>query len=400
MTLTFGSLFAGVGGADLGMEQAGFECVFQVEWDKHCQSILRRHWPDVPKWGDVCEVSGHDLPEADVIFFGSPCQDLSVAGKRAGLDGGRSSMFFEATRIIKEMRDASASRPTGSVPRAVIWENVPGALSSNNGEDFQAVLEALGDIGAVDIQWSVLDAQHFGVPQRRRRIFLVAIFDTATADRCDGPLLPVCEGRPRDFAKGRAKGEGAAGGAEASPDGSGEGYRMLGFGHYTADDTASALKQRDYKDATDLAVIPFVKAKRAMSDTDDDRWEATETAPTLNAFDNGGESRATVLMPLIFDGTRHDDFRMDTEIVPTLKQRMGTGGGQVPMVAEPVVATTMAVRRLTPLECERLMGFPDDHTRWTDEGKEQADTHRYKQCGNAVASPVARWVGQHVRRVL
>ena len=175
---------------------------------------------------------------------------------------------------------------------------------------------------------------------------------------------------------------------------------MLGFGHYTADDTASALKQRDYKDATDLAVIPFVKAKRAMSNTDDDRWEATETAPTLNAFDNGGESRATVLMPLIFDGTRHDDFRMDTEIVPTLKQRMGTGGGQVPMVAEPVVATTMAVRRLTPLECERLMGFPDDHTRWTDEGKEQADTHRYKQCGNAVASPVARWVGQHVRRVL
>ena len=427
MTLTFGSLFAGVGGADLGMEQAGFECVFQVEWDKHCQSILRRHWPDVPKWGDVCEVSGHDLPEADVIFFGSPCQDLSVAGKRAGLDGGRSSMFFEATRIIKEMRDASASRPTGSVPRAVIWENVPGALSSNNGEDFHAVLEALGDIGAVDIQWSVLDAQHFGVPQRRRRIFLVAIFDPATADRCDGPLLPVCEGRPRDFAKGRAKGEGATGGAEASPDGSGEGYRMLGFGHYTADDTASALKQRDYKDATDLAVIP-----------------------------------------LIFDGTRHDDFRMDTEIVPTLKQRMGTGGGQVPMVAEPVtvfqpgtmvrlgggvwqdqvptlraeakrgdnephiaqpysfdtqfgsnanvfvdqsptlkasqqspsIATTMAVRRLTPLECERLMGFPDDHTRWTDEGKEQADTHRYKQCGNAVASPVARWVGQHVRRVL
>jgi DNA (cytosine-5)-methyltransferase 1 len=489
MTLTFGSLFAGVGGADLGMEQAGFECVFQVEWDKHCQSILRRHWPDVPKWGDVCEVSGHDLPEADVIFFGSPCQDLSVAGKRAGLDGGRSSMFFEATRIIKEMRDATASRSTGPVPRAVIWENVPGALSSNNGEDFQAVLEALGDIGAVDIQWSVLDAQHFGVPQRRRRIFLVAIFDPATADRCDGPLLPVCEGRPRDFAKGRAKGEGATGGAEASPDGSGEGYRMLGFGHYTADDTASALKQRDYKDATDLAVIPFVKAKRAMSDTDDDRWEATETAPTLNAFDNGGESRATVLMPIpihdqatrfagrngekegigkgngfgvgepgdpmntltqadrhavaqpiIFDGTRHDDFRMDTEIVPTLKQRMGTGGGQVPMVAEPVsasfkpgtmirlgggvwqdqvptlraeakrgdnephiaqpIATTMAVRRLTPLECERLMGFPDDHTRWTDEGKEQADTHRYKQCGNAVASPVARWVGQHVRRVL
>jgi len=358
MTLTFGSLFAGVGGADLGMEQAGFECVFQVEWDKHCQSILRRHWPDVPKWGDVCEVSGHDLPEADVIFFGSPCQDLSVAGKRAGLDGGRSSMFFEATRIIKEMRDATASRPTGPVPRAVIWENVPGALSSNNGEDFQAVLKALGDIGAVDIQWSVLDAQHFGVPQRRRRIFLVAIFDPATADRCDGPLLPVCEGRPRDFAKGRAKGEGATGGAEASPDGSG--------------------------------AIPFVKAKRAMSDTDDDRWEATETAPTLRAEAKRGDNEPHIAQPYSFDTQFGSNANVFVDQSPTLKASQQS----------PSIATTMAVRRLTPLECERLMGFPDDHTRWTDEGKEQADTHRYKQCGNAVASPVARWVGQHVRRVL
>jgi DNA-cytosine methyltransferase len=537
--LTYGSLFSGVGGMDMGFD-THMDCVFQVEWDKHAQSILRRHWPDVPKWGDVQEVNGADLPPCDVLTFGSPCQDLSVAGKRAGLDGGRSSMFYEAVRIIKEMRDATSSRPTVPLPRAVLWENVPGALSSNLGADFKSVIDEMVDLGACLVEWAVLDAQHFGVPQRRRRVFLVAIFDPATADRCPNPLLPVSEGRRGDFAKGRKKGQDVAGSVATSVD-AGSTHRQLGHGHYVEDDTASALKQRDYKDATDLAVIPFVKARRAQNDTDDKTWVEGDVTPTLNAFDNGGESRATVLMPIIFDGTRHDDFRMETEIVPTLKQRMGTGGGQVPMLAEPVAAsfkpgasakaygigyeeemaptlesggggnnkpaiiqpvtvfqpgamirlgggvsndivptlraeakrgdnephiaqpivydgfnqlvdesgvhrtlrvgrdssdfvaqpysfdtqfdsnanvftdlwptlkasqqspsvtTSLAVRRLTPLECERLMGWPDHHTRWTDEGKEQADTHRYKQCGNGVAAPVARWIAGHLTRIL
>jgi DNA-cytosine methyltransferase len=537
--LTYGSLFSGVGGMDMGFD-THMDCVFQVEWDKHAQSILRRHWPDVPKWGDVQEVNGADLPPCDVLTFGSPCQDLSVAGKRAGLDGGRSSMFYEAVRIIKEMRDATSSRPTVPLPRAVLWENVPGALSSNLGADFKSVIDEMVDLGACLVEWAVLDAQHFGVPQRRRRVFLVAIFDPATADRCPNPLLPVSEGRRGDFAKGRKKGQDVAGSVATSVD-AGSTHRQLGHGHYVEDDTASALKQRDYKDATDLAVIPFVKARRAQNDTDDETWVEGDVTPTLNAFDNGGESRATVLMPIIFDGTRHDDFRMETEIVPTLKQRMGTGGGQVPMLAEPVAAsfkpgasakaygigyeeemaptlesggggnnkpaiiqpvtvfqpgamirlgggvsndivptlraeakrgdnephiaqpivydgfnqlvdesgvhrtlrvgrdssdfvaqpysfdtqfdsnanvftdlwptlkasqqspsvtTSLAVRRLTPLECERLMGWPDHHTRWTDEGKEQADTHRYKQCGNGVAAPVARWIAGHLTRIL
>jgi DNA-cytosine methyltransferase len=537
--LTYGSLFSGVGGMDMGFD-THMDCVFQVEWDKHAQSILRRHWPDVPKWGDVQEVNGADLPPCDVLTFGSPCQDLSVAGKRAGLDGGRSSMFYEAVRIIKEMRDATSSRPTVPLPRAVLWENVPGALSSNLGADFKSVIDEMVDLGACLVEWAVLDAQHFGVPQRRRRVFLVAIFDPATADRCPNPLLPVSEGRRGDFAKGRKKGQDVAGSVATSVD-AGSTHRQLGHGHYVEDDTASALKQRDYKDATDLAVIPFVKARRAQNDTDDETSVEGDVTPTLNAFDNGGESRATVLMPIIFDGTRHDDFRMETEIVPTLKQRMGTGGGQVPMLAEPVAAsfkpgasakaygigyeeemaptlesggggnnkpaiiqpvtvfqpgamirlgggvsndivptlraeakrgdnephiaqpivydgfnqlvdesgvhrtlrvgrdssdfvaqpysfdtqfdsnanvftdlwptlkasqqspsvtTSLAVRRLTPLECERLMGWPDHHTRWTDEGKEQADTHRYKQCGNGVAAPVARWIAGHLTRIL
>ena len=172
MNLTFGSLFAGVGGFDIGMEAAGWGCAWQVEWDQQCQQVLARHWPDVPRWGDVRDVIGSELPRVDLITFGSPCQDLSVAGKRAGLDGSRSGLFFEAIRIIQEMRDDT----NGWYPRFAVWENVVGALSSNHGHDFATALDSLAEIGALDIAWRVLDARWFGVPQRRRRIFVVADF--------------------------------------------------------------------------------------------------------------------------------------------------------------------------------------------------------------------------------
>lgn len=215
---SFGSLFAGVGGFDLGFEAAGWDCRFQVEWDKECQAVLQRHWPHVPKWGDVSHVSAcrcrpvqpnadrtdtrvtqdstgtwstgcacGGLPPVDCITFGSPCQDLSVAGKRAGLDGARSGLFFEAIRIIKEMRDASGR----TYPRVAVWENVGGALSSNGGADFGAVLDALAECGAMVIEWAVLDARWFGVPQRRRRVFVVALFDPSAAERGGRPILPV-----------------------------------------------------------------------------------------------------------------------------------------------------------------------------------------------------------------
>jgi DNA (cytosine-5)-methyltransferase 1 len=471
MTLQYGSLFAGVGGFDMGMEQAGYEPVFQVEWDKNCQKILHHHWPTVPKWGDVCDVNGADLPPCDVLIFGSPCQDLSVAGKRAGLqDGDRSSMFFEAVRIIKEMRDATNS----IYPRATIWENVPGALSSNKGADFGVVLSSLADIGAITQEYAVLDAQYFGVPQRRRRIFLVSIYDSAASERCPDPLLPLIQGSRGDFAKSRKARKDSARLTSTSVDpGNGEGFRMLAFGHYTDDNTASAIKMRDYKDATDL-VVPFVKSRRAQTNTDDETWVEGSVTPTLNAFDNGGETRATVLMPvaysiredakannfsvtetdtalclnglvpstqshhaqifiaepIIFENSYRDGPRVGDDICHTLPAKMGLGGGNTPMLAEvtysfdtqfgsnaavfedtsPTLKSSqqppsvsppgLAVRRLTPLECERLMGWPDDHTRWTADGKEQADTNRYKQCGNGVASPVARWVGEQLRPVL
>ena len=206
MKPTFGSLFAGVGGFDMGMEQAGWDCLFQVEWDKNCQHILNRHWPDVPKWGDVSTVSGTEIPPVDCIIFGSPCQDLSVAGKRAGLEGERSGLFHEAVRIIKEMRDVT----NGAFPRWAIWENVAGALSSNAGRDFATVINEMAEAGAVLQEFAVLDAQHFGVPQRRRRVFLVACFDPATAFNCPDPLLPVSESVRRDSPSRKPKRQAAS----------------------------------------------------------------------------------------------------------------------------------------------------------------------------------------------
>lgn len=205
--MKFGSLFAGVGGFDLGLEAAGWTCAWQVEWDKHCQQVLGHHWPDVPKWWDVSDVNGTELPPVDVITFGSPCQDLSVAGKRAGLEGSRSNLFFEATRIIKEMRDATQN----TFPRWAIWENVPGAFNSRNGDDFEAVIQEMANLGGHHIEWHCVDAQFFGVPQRRRRVFVIACFDSAILNRGGREVLPVGEGRRRNPAKGKSKGKDVAG---------------------------------------------------------------------------------------------------------------------------------------------------------------------------------------------
>jgi len=510
MKLQYGELFAGVGGFGTGMEQAGYEPVFQVEWDKNCQKILHHHWPTVPKWGDVCDVNGADLPPCDVLIFGSPCQDLSVAGKRAGLqDGDRSSMFFEAVRIIKEMRDATNS----IYPRATIWENVPGALSSNKGADFGVVLSSLADIGAITQEYAVLDAQYFGVPQRRRRIFLVSIFCPAASERCPDPLLPLIQGSRGDFAKGRkarkdatrfastsidpgdgkeivytsssfgdfsvigfgtlrSTGGDLGGGSETlvtaqldqEESETGETFRMLAFGHYVQDDIASTIKMCDHKDARDL-VVPVAYSIREDAKANTFSATETDTALCLNGLvpstqshhaqifiaepivydgynqklDDSGIHRSLrigrdssdfVAQPIIFENSYRDGPRVGDDICHTLPAKMGLGGGNTPMLAEvtysfdtqfgsnaavfedtsptlkssqqaPSVAPPgLAVRRLTPLECERLMGWPDDHTRWTADGKEQADTNRYKQCGNGVASPVARWVGEQLRPVL
>src|SRR3990167_6826375 len=157
--MKYASLFSGIGGFDLGFDRAGMECVLQVEQDNSCLGILARHWPKVKKVNDVRKIK---RVSADLICGGFPCQDVSVAGKRAGLDGERSGLWFEFHRIVTEVR-----------PRWVVVENVPGLLSSNAGRDFAVILRGLVECG-YGVCWRILDAQYFGVAQRRRRVFVVA----------------------------------------------------------------------------------------------------------------------------------------------------------------------------------------------------------------------------------
>jgi len=187
MTMTGVSLFAGVGGFDLALERAGVKVVASVEWDKHAQNVLRKRFPNAEVFGDIQGVTGEQLiragfdPDNGIITGGFPCQDLSVAGKRAGLAGKRSGLFGEICRLLDETRT-----------QTFILENVPGLLSSNNGRDMAVVIEALVERG-YRLAWRVLDAQYFGVPQRRRRVFIVGCL--GGSGRTPEEILAIGQGR-------------------------------------------------------------------------------------------------------------------------------------------------------------------------------------------------------------
>ena len=222
--MTVGSLFDGIGGWLLAARHAGITPVWASEIEPFPCSVTARHFPDVKQLGDITQIDPDTLTPVDIICAGSPCQDLSIAGKRKGLNGERSGLFRTAVDLVRRMRERTA----GKYPRFFVWENVPGAFSSNRGMDFQAVLEEIGEseipmpqgnrwapaglvqFPGVEIAWRVLDAQYWGVPQRRRRIFLVA--DFAADGRCAGEILFEQESVSGDTETGERTGEGTAGG--------------------------------------------------------------------------------------------------------------------------------------------------------------------------------------------
>ena len=210
----FISLFAGVGGFDLGMEQAGHECVAQVEWDKNAAGVLKHRWPNVPLFCDVSKVSADDLPDADFITYGFPCQDLSVAGKREGLDGKRSGLFYEATRLIRELLGR------GCGLRFAVAENVGGLFSADDGVALARCIRELLDSGACETGWRLVDSQYFGVAQRRKRVFIVSDFGGESVDE----ILAITESLPGYPAPSREAGKGTAGDATK---GVGEGGHKL-----------------------------------------------------------------------------------------------------------------------------------------------------------------------------
>ena len=206
--MTLGSLFDGIAGFPLAAERQGIKTVWISEIEANCIEIAKRHFPDAENLGDITKIDGGSIPAVDIISFGSPCQDLSAAGGQKGLDGARSGLFMEAVRIVREMR----KKTNGEYPKYIIWENVAGAFSSNKGEDFRRVLEEItesnipmpksgkwANAGMVGIEraggvvqctaWRMLDAQFWGVPQRRKRIYLVSDFGSGRA----GQILFECE---------------------------------------------------------------------------------------------------------------------------------------------------------------------------------------------------------------
>lgn len=322
--MTFLSLFSGIGGFDLGFEQAGIECVGQVEWNADCQRVLKRHWPNVSLLSDVRALraileprnAGRraalslslSLSQPDIVCGGFPCQDVSVAGHRAGLAGSRSGMWFEFRRIIALIR-----------PRWICIENVPGLLSSNYGRDMGTIVRGLEKLG---YWWSyrVLDAQWFGIPQRRRRVFIVgSLAGPRTAE-----VLFESTSMPWDSPPRRSQFQEVAYCVAAGTGGSKFGSGRQGQDTFVCE-IASTLTHG------------AKSGRRKECD-----WNLV--ASTLSS--NGHDSSE--------DGTR------------------------------------MRVRRLTPVECERLQGFPDD---WT---AGHSDSARFRMLGNAVAVPVARWIAERI----
>lgn len=165
------SFFAGIGGFDLGLERAGMQVIFQCEINSFAQKVLKKHWPDVPLYDDIQTLDSANIPDAEIYCGGFPCQDVSLAnqGKRKGLKGERSGLFFEFARLIEANR-----------PQWLIIENVPGLLNSNTGRDFQVVIQTLDEFG-YGVAWRILDAKNFGTPQRRRRVFIVASYQSLRA---------------------------------------------------------------------------------------------------------------------------------------------------------------------------------------------------------------------------
>ena len=341
-TLTLGSLFSGSGGFELAGMLAGIIPVWASEIEPFPIRVTTKRMPFLNHYGDVSKMNGADVEPVDIITFGSPCTDLSVAGKRAGLEGHQSSLFYQAIRIIEEMRCAT----NGEYPKYIVWENVPGAFSSNKGRDFKAVLEAVIGVACPGTEvpapekerwpyadlymgegWSVayrtLDAQYWGVPQRRKRIFLVADFAGGSA----GKVLFESEGMSGYSAESFRAWQRAAGNPAPCPGTPGclvlndQGGRRMD----TSRDVVSTLRAEAHHPPCVLEAAGFCTEHSAQSRG---IGYGEETAPTLRA----GGIPATVALE-----NHPTDSRVklsSDQKVQTLTSRMGTGGGNIPLVME------------------------------------------------------------------
>jgi len=502
-SLTVGSLFSGVGGFDQGFR--GFDHLWLCENEPTCKDVLAFRYPNVRLYDDVRTVNWEHVERPDIIFGGFPCQDLSVAGRRAGLDGERSGLFFEFIRVIDALR-----------PALVVIENVPGLLSSDRGRDMAIVLGSLRDSGARDIAWRVLDAQWFGVAQRRRRLFLVADFAEERASK----ILALPQSLSGHPAPSRETGEGIAGtlgggsgergwrndldtqGAYvSSPPLAGSILARHGRGpsstlddHLVAMNLSGNQARMSYRgDGTDnfalmfderndaagehvsmtlqakksggwsLGYQPVVSVRTAQTGANGvgaqedasytldgaqgqavafyahsglDQAVQDDIAPPVTVG-TGLPNMANPPAVAIRMGGDYDDptvtlddkaflaanpmsdrqmavfqpevaasvlashgHRVESQylsVANTLADANGLRGWSASVDVPNFLPTAAGVRRLTPVECERLMGWPDDWTKFGASGRQMSDSTRYRMCGNGVVAHVAAWIAEGIR---
>lgn len=472
---TVGSLFSGAGGLDLGFDRAGFRCLWQVECDPTANDVRKRHWPHVEHARDVAGMSR--LPKRfgdwrdryerpDVIVGGFPCQDLSVAGKRVGLSGNRSGLWWQMLRVISGLR-----------PCCVVWENVPGLLSSDSGRDFARVVFSLGERGYFGA-WRVLDAQFFGVPQRRRRVFGVFFDGRSGAGRAAEVLAlagcmrgdtPACGEAGQDVAGTLGGGTAGRGWSDdldragafavrtahtlnGSPEAAfgqchgsnvgAVGTLRKGNGNATGGVPFVAFAQNQRDEVRDLnglagslAAEPGMKqqtylaacqTRREGKGPDSDatngnlvfNWQAAGKQTTLGlsrlpgALGTGQVPAVTHSLTASGFDASEDGTGRGTPLVPVAFQESQTGVREYADAGtlradgpghDPVgtrIRAGSAVRRLMPVECERLMGWPPGFTEFGASGARIADGPRYRLCGNGVVAPVAEWIARRLMAVL
>jgi DNA (cytosine-5)-methyltransferase 1 len=356
------SVCSGVEAATVAWHPLGWEPVAFSEIEKFPSEVLKHHYPDVPNLGDMTKYKEWNFGTdgLDLLVGGTPCQSFSVAGLRKGIEDPRGNLALVYCGILDKFR-----------PKWFVWENVPGVLSSGKGRDFGSLLGAMAELG-YSCAYRVLDAQYFGVPQRRKRVFIVGHLGDW---RNPAKVLFESESLSRDTKPSRETRKTTS---EIAT------HRLVAFGEYSEDGKAGTVKARDYKDATDLITIPI-----------------HDQATRLNKGNGLGVGNEGDPCPTLTRGDMH-------MVAHAWKMRYGKEGGGKGYLGSDELAFTlntqqdqqvfsnMAVRRLTPKECERLQGFPNDYTNIKDKCP---DGPRYKAMGNSMAVPVMQWIGKRIQMV-
>ena len=373
--MRYGSVCSGVEAATVAWHPLGWKPQWFSEIDKFPSAVLAHKYPNTPNHGDMTNYKEWPDEPIDLLVGGTPCQSFSVAGLRKGLDDPRGNLMLTYLGVADRYK-----------PKWVVWENVPGVLSSNKGRDFGAFLGALGELG-YGFSWRSLDAQYFGLAQRRKRVFVVGYLGDW---RRSTAVLFERESMSGDPAPSREAREEVAGTIAASsftggPSGKPEGAAVNHFVPAVAGslDTQCGGGKLTHQSANNGHLI-------LERDT-----IGTLTARGLNAL-GARDVEEGVLQPVAFSSNMSVPDCQTDGSTPTVKVG-GHGGGNLPAVAQ-----ASAVRRLTPTECERLQGFPDNYTQIPYRNKPAdkcPDGPRYKAMGNSMAVPVMRWIGERIQMV-